>query len=236
MAETERADKQVQSDLGLDIHIPNFLPFFNPFETADVATQTGTVVPEPGGSASTPARREKRMDRIINEFHRRALYVEQDIRYLERKYQDEALVKELRETFEEWDARMKPFQFITSCDSSTQTGMVALASDTALHLEDNGDADPTINASSVTALAAGAWRRLERCEIEAGLPVRVTTASSRNTGCRGRIRDAYWACDDLMSGEVLYVCCLGFQDGAVEEFSLGDIEVLDSSAPAGHPT
>ena len=123
MAETERVDREVRTtDLGIDIQIPNFLPFLNPFETDDVAVQTATAVPELGGSTSTRARRETQIDRIINEYHRGALYAEQDIRYLEHKYQDEALVEELRETFAEWEMRMQQFQFIATYDSSTQTG------------------------------------------------------------------------------------------------------------------
>ena len=236
MAETQRADKHVQSELGIDIRMPNFLPFFNPFETTDVAVQTAAAVPEPGGSTSTRARRETRMDRMINEFHRGALYVEQDIRYLEHKYQDEELVQELRETFEEWDARMKPFGFITSYDSSTQTGMVTLAEDAARLLESHGDVSPGIDTTSASIPAAGAWRGLERHEVKAGLRVRAMPASSKEPSCPGRICDAYWACSDFMSGEVSYVCCVAFSDGCTTELSFRDLQIWDSNATDRHPT
>ena len=49
-------------------------------------------------------------------------YLEQDICFLERRFScEEREVKELRETFDEWHARMNLFHMVRLCDSFTQT-------------------------------------------------------------------------------------------------------------------
>ena len=61
-------------------------------------------------------------DEIINECQRGFLYMAQDILFLERKIgHNMPEMKELRDTFDEWDRRMSVFRFGKRSDSSTQT-------------------------------------------------------------------------------------------------------------------
>ena len=74
---------------------------------------------EPGGSyeidasfTTTPARCVIEKDDIINECHRCLLYLEQDFRFLERRITCELKeMKELRETYTDWEARVANFTF-----------------------------------------------------------------------------------------------------------------------------
>ena len=110
---------------------------FRVVKNAEVASEPGGMVFTPGsvngagvagvslpeGSSSTiRVKRIVETSEIINEYHRGAFYLEQDIRFLERRFScEEREVKELRETFDEWDARMKRFHMVSLCDSFMQT-------------------------------------------------------------------------------------------------------------------
>ena len=75
-----------------------------------------------GRSTTVRATGVTERDEIINECQRGFLYTEQDIRYLERKIgHGMRELKELRETFDEWDVRMRVFRCRDSSRASTQT-------------------------------------------------------------------------------------------------------------------
>ena len=108
-------------------------------KNAGVATQTGgstgrndavinTGVEAPGqlveeGSSTMRVKRIVDSSEILSQYHRDALYLEQDIRFLEHKLGCEMKeLKELRKTFDDWGSRMKKFRMVSQCDSFTQVG------------------------------------------------------------------------------------------------------------------
>ena len=205
-AERARAGSRVDAGVqatDAEVQVPNWCGYCSPFES-EIAVQTAAAAdPEPLGladSATVRARRITDFDEAINQCHRGFLYVGQEIQALERqnKYDIQSLCNE----FDEWDARMKRFQFVMQSDSFAQTGLAKTISESAVLPQASCVSDPPeILSEQVTG--TGVWRELQRHEVRHGLSVRVTAHSPARAlqGCCGVVQDSYWAIDDLTSGE-----------------------------------
>ena len=103
--------------------------YLNPGGTTgrnDAVINTGVEAPGQlveEGSSTMRVKRIVDSSEILSQYHRGALYLEQDIRFLEHKLGCEMKeLKELRKTFDDWDSRMKMFRMVSQCDSFTQMG------------------------------------------------------------------------------------------------------------------
>ena len=218
-----------------DVFIPNWLVFYEP-HGSDVGVQTDAISEilgsSEGDSSTVRVSRITEGDTVINQYHRGALYLEMDIAIadLEHKCRDEASVKELRQTFDEWDKRMRKFHFVSQCDSCSQTVSISAVQLDMMQLQVTGASDLGTGSSKMQDSDAGVWRRIQRDEIARGVRVRIGPECLVHPGCRGAIQDSFWIVDDLMSGEPSYVCSVALDNGQMAEVTWVDVEV----GPASH--
>ena len=211
-----------------DVAIPNWLVFDEP-HGLDMGVQTEAISDVSGiseaESSTVRTRRITEGHEVINEYRRGALYLEMDIAELECKCCDEASVKELRKTFDEWDKRMCKFHSVSQSDSCSQTLSTSPVHLDMMQLQVAGNSDLGAGSGKKQDLNAAVWRRIQQHEIAAGVRVRIGSACLAHPGCRGAIRDSFWSVDDLMSGEPLYVCRVALDNGEMAEVTWVELEV-----------